>query len=328
MARPSIRLFSLAFAPRPLGTPQVARLSLRPRATGTHRPFGSAPSGVNPTTPKYTPKSSSTISILLRPTSLILIFVPILTGFLGVWQLKRLRWKLDLIEEVDRNLHKEPMLLPGNINLDALPEFSFRRVLIKGQFTGPPILLGPQTYEGFPGYHLILPFLRPGDGGGSTILVNRGFITTTRANAIRAGTQVPPGLTLDKAGKLVGTGEEVVVEGLLPKTGERTVWMHENKPETNEWFWKDVDKMAEVCGGEEKGVQPVLVDALAEPDQSPTLLMQQGIPVGRPAHVELRNQHAQYAAIWLSLSASTTVMLGYILTRGKGKPKTRRPKLY
>lgn len=212
-------------------------------------------------------------------------------------------------------------------SLDALPEFSFRRVLIKGQFTGPPILLGPQTYEGFPGYHLILPFLRPGDGGGSTILVNRGFITTTRANAIRAGTQVPPGLTLDKAGKLVGTGEEVVVEGLLPKTGERTVWMHENKPETNEWFWKDVDKMAEVCGGEEKGVQPVLVDALAgtfffffpfpfpfpsilaagklmgvdvglEPDQSPTLLMQQGIPVGRPAHVELRNQHAQYAAIW------------------------------
>lgn len=295
MARPSIRLFSLAFTPRPLGIPRVARPSLRPRTTGTHRPFGSAPSGVNSTASKYTPKSSSSsISILLRPTSLILILVPILTGFLGVWQLKRLRWKLDLIEEVDRNLHKEPMLLPGNIkwvffsfpcvqrywpgadelfiwgfSMDALPEFSFRRVLIKGQFTGPPILLGPQTYEGFPGYHLILPFLRPGDGGGSsggggsTILVNRGFITTTRANAIRAGSQVPPGLTRDKAGKLVGNGEEVVVEGLLPKTGERTVWMHENKPETNEWFWKDVEKMAEVCGGEEKGVQPVLVDALA-----------------------------------------------------------------
>lgn len=147
------------------------------------------------------------------------------------------------------------------ISLDALPEFSFRRVLIKGHFDGPPILLGPQTYEGFPGYHLILPFLR--SDGGSTILVNRGFITTTRANSIRAGTQVPPGLTLDKEGKLVGTGEEVVLEGLLPKTGEKTVWMHENKPETNEWFWKDVEKMAEVAGGEEKGVQPVLVDVIA-----------------------------------------------------------------
>lgn len=133
--------------------------------------------------------------------------------------------------------------------------------MIKGHFDGPPILLGPQTYEGFPGYHLILPFLR--SDGGSTILVNRGFITTTRANAIRAGTQVPPGLTLDKEGKLVATGEEVVLEGLLPKTGEKTVWMHENKPETNEWFWKDVEKMAEVAGGEEKGVQPVFVDVIA-----------------------------------------------------------------
>lgn len=120
MARPSIRFFSFAFGPCPLSASRLTRLSLRPvrpasRTAGTYRPFGSAPSGVN-TTPKYTPKSSSsTISILLRPTSLILIFVPILTGFLGVWQLKRLRWKLDLIEEVDRNLHKEPMLLPGNI---------------------------------------------------------------------------------------------------------------------------------------------------------------------------------------------------------------------
>lgn len=120
MARPSIRFFSFASAPCPLSTPRLTRLSLRPvrpatRTQGTYRPFGSAPSGVN-STPKYTPKSSSsTISVLLRPTSLILIFVPILTGFLGVWQLKRLRWKLDLIEEVDRNLHKEPMLLPGNI---------------------------------------------------------------------------------------------------------------------------------------------------------------------------------------------------------------------
>ncbi|KIR41260.1 hypothetical protein I307_04333 [Cryptococcus deuterogattii 99/473] len=126
MARPSIRFFSFASAPCPLSTPRLTRLSLRPvrpatRTQGTYRPFGSAPSGVN-STPKYTPKSSSsTISVLLRPTSLILIFVPILTGFLGVWQLKRLRWKLDLIEEVDRNLHKEPMLLPGNIKFPGLP---------------------------------------------------------------------------------------------------------------------------------------------------------------------------------------------------------------
>nr|XP_031858588.1 uncharacterized protein CI109_005968 [Kwoniella shandongensis]KAA5525660.1 hypothetical protein CI109_005968 [Kwoniella shandongensis] len=267
-------------------------------------------------------RSTSVRSNLLRPTTIVLIFVPILTGFLGVWQLKRLKWKLELIDEVDRNLQKPPMLLPANINLDALPEFSFRRVLLRGHFTGPPILLGPQTKEGFPGYHLVLPFVR--SSGGSTILVNRGFITTTRATAIREGRQVPPGLAADGG----PTGEEVVIEGMLTRPGEMTVWTPENRKDTNEWFWKDINAMAEWCGGEDKRIQPVLVDAIEDQDNAPTLLMQQGIPVGRPPHVELRNQHAQYAAIWLSLSASTSVMLAYILTKGKGGPKQRRPKLY
>ncbi|WVN87651.1 uncharacterized protein L203_102834 [Cryptococcus depauperatus CBS 7841] len=268
---------------------------------------------------KYTgtkPKSQ-----LLRPTTILLIFVPILTGYLGYWQLQRLKWKLALIEEVDRNMAKAPMLLPNHINLAALPDFNFRRVLVKGQFTGPPILLGPQTLEGFVGYHLILPFVR---SEGSTILVNRGFITTTRANDIRAGKQVPSGLAHDGG----TTGEDIIVEGLLPKTGERTIWSPENDIQTNEWFWKDVEQMAEVAGGQKKGVQPVLVDAIADQEQVPTLLMQQGIPVGRPPHIELRNQHAEYAAIWLSLSASTTAMLIYVLTKSRVMPKQRRPRLY
>lgn len=46
---------------------------------------------------------------------MVLIFVPILTGFLGVWQIQRLKWKVALIEEVDRNLEREPMILPGTI---------------------------------------------------------------------------------------------------------------------------------------------------------------------------------------------------------------------
>lgn len=33
-------------------------------------------------------------------------------------------------------------------------------------------------------------------------------------------------------------------------------------PERGEWFWKDVDRMADWCGGEERGVQPVLVDVI------------------------------------------------------------------
>jgi surfeit locus 1 family protein len=38
---------------------------------------------------------------------------------------------------------------------------------------------------------------------------------------------------------------------------------------------------------------------LSDGDTPATQLMQQGIPVGRPPTVELRNQHATYAATWL-----------------------------
>lgn len=33
-------------------------------------------------------------------------------------------------------------------------------------------------------------------------------------------------------------------------------------PEKGEWFWKDVLRMADWCGGDARGVQPVLVDVI------------------------------------------------------------------
>ena len=109
--------------------------------------------------------------------------------------------------------------------------------------------------DGVPGAHLVQPFHRSGEGA-STILVNRGFITSTRANAIRGGRERPP----------LADGEgngDIVIEGMLTKLFEtgRKRWAPDNEPEKNEWFWKDVEGMAKWCG-EESGVQPVLVDAI------------------------------------------------------------------
>lgn len=52
---------------------------------------------------------------LLRPTTIVLILVPIFTFGLGCWQIQRLRWKVGLIEEVERNMKREPMVLPPHI---------------------------------------------------------------------------------------------------------------------------------------------------------------------------------------------------------------------
>jgi hypothetical protein len=152
----------------------------------------------------------------------------------------------------------------ANNSLSALPEFTFRRVLLKGKILYPPILLGPRVEEGVPGWDLIQPLSRSPPQSSlspahifnselenpSTILLNRGFIPNPQAASIRAGHEPPPNV-----------GEEIVVEGYLSKLIGQG-WSPENMPEKGEWFWKDVQRMADWCGGEERGVQPVLVDVI------------------------------------------------------------------
>jgi len=50
-----------------------------------------------------------------RPIVLLLAFMPVFTFTLGVWQIKRLQWKLELIDELESKLKKEPLSLPKNI---------------------------------------------------------------------------------------------------------------------------------------------------------------------------------------------------------------------
>lgn len=52
---------------------------------------------------------------LQRPAVLLLAFMPIFTFSLGVWQIQRLQWKLQLIDELESKLKKEPLDLPKNI---------------------------------------------------------------------------------------------------------------------------------------------------------------------------------------------------------------------
>ena len=153
-----------------------------------------------------------------------------------------------------------------------MPDFAFRRVLLKGKFLGPPILQGPVVEQGAPGYNLILPFSRASEGG-STILLNRGFITSTRATAIRRGREIPPGLS-GGAGDAGGDGE-VVVEGMLSKKFDagQGRWAPDNVPEENQWFWKDLQGMVAWCKTQ-KGteVQPVLVDAIDRESDYPVVM--------------------------------------------------------
>ncbi|KAJ1033717.1 hypothetical protein NDA13_001697 [Ustilago tritici] len=279
------------------------------------------------------------------PATLILGFIPIFTFGLGYWQIKRLKWKVSLIEELEDKLSRDPLRLPRNINMDVLPEFDFRLVSVKGTFDhSRTMFVGPRVRDGVMGYHVVVPFRR--SEGGGMVLVNRGFVDEK---------------------KIVGQGEgrrlkdEAIVDGqtefvtLLPRIYPPNAFTPKNVPEKGSWFHVNPAQMAEWASGkagvealsltdkedhytpsagvaesvkgmlngkdgrESKRVLPVYLEEVFDGNVGEAATkVAQGIPVGRAATIELRNQHAVYAATWFSLSACTAVMFGLLVRRGRG----------
>lgn len=50
-----------------------------------------------------------------RPFVFVLGLMPIFTFGLGTWQIQRLQWKLDMIDQLENKLHKDPVRLPARI---------------------------------------------------------------------------------------------------------------------------------------------------------------------------------------------------------------------
>ena len=106
------------------------------------------------------------------------------------------------------------------------------------------IIVSPRTRDGTAGYHIIVPLVR---SNGTTVLVDRGFVSKE---------------AFGKFSKAVHTKEEVFVQGMLRVSQVRNAFTPDNHPEKGEWYWIDVNAMAEHAGGEKANVQPVLVEEI------------------------------------------------------------------
>ncbi|KAH9835924.1 SURF1-domain-containing protein [Rhodofomes roseus] len=227
----------------------------------------------------------------ITPTMVLVGFIPIFTFALGTWQVQRLKWKVALIDELEEKLQREPMTLPKRIN--AVPDFAFRKVTLKGHWdVDHAVLLGPRVRNGTNGYHLVVPLVRE---NGSTVLVDRGFVSKELADSCKRHLE----------------SGDVEILGMLRTTHKRNAFTPDNHPEKGEWYWADVDAMAEYAGGERAGVQPVLVEEIFEISSR----LKRGVPVGRAPVVDVRNSHASYVATWYALSAFTSVMFVRLLMK-------------
>jgi surfeit locus 1 family protein len=104
------------------------------------------------------------------------------------------------------------------------------------------MLVGPRTRDGVHGANVLTPLIRE---DGSTIIVDRGFISKE----------------FDLQSIPQDNGE-VEFLGMLRTSQVRNTFTPDNHPERGEWYWKDVDAMAEYAGGTSANVQPVLVEEI------------------------------------------------------------------
>ena len=225
--------------------------------------------------------------VIFRPLPILSVVTAILLATLlalGVWQLQRLRWKLELIADVQRNLTAPPLTLDRALAAGASAQY--HRVRLKGRFdnTKEAYVFGTGV-EGAPIFHVLVPF---GTVDGRLLLVDRGIVPRDlRDRATRS------------RGLIAGVTTLVGVWRLPDPPGPFTP-----KPDLAKriWFFRDVAGIARA--DRVSLAAPVVVEVDAAPNPG-------GWPKGGQTQVNFRNEHLQYAITWFLLAAG---LFGVYLT--------------
>ena len=216
------------------------------------------------------------------------LLLALLFTALGVWQVERRAWKLDLIKRVDARVNAPPQPVPPPAEWASLDprEAEYRRVRAKGEFLHDRETLVDALTERGAGAWVLTP-LHTADG---TILVNRGF--------------VPPDRRAPESRAAAQPSNEVTVTGLLRLTEPEGRVLRPNRPAENRWYSRDVQAIARARGLGQ--VAPFFIDAGAAPNPG-------GVPVGGLTVVRFRNTHLVYALTWFGLAALSIAGLVLVL---------------
>jgi surfeit locus 1 family protein len=219
--------------------------------------------------------------------SAVLVLTAVFIG-LGIWQIQRLFWKLDLIARVEARIHADPVPAPPPTQWDTIrtEKDEYRRVTATGLFEhGKSVLVQAVTERGA-GFWLLTPLHLPDS---SIILVNRGFLPD-RDPATRVASEIAAG--------------PVTVTGLLRISEPGGAFLRSNDPANDRWYSRDVSAIA-LAKGLGSSVAPYFIDADATANPG-------GVPVGGLTLVQFRNSHLVYAITWFSLAfmaLSATIVL-------------------
>jgi len=211
-------------------------------------------------------------------TLLCLPLFALLMG-LGLWQLERLQWKLDLIARIQRNMNAQAISL-GQALKSGIEHAQYRRVTASGSLDNTKenylYTTGP---GGEPVYHVLTPLLV---GGGNAVMTDRGYVPVSLRD---------PATRSEPNGRL----EYVGILRAAEKSGTFTP-----SPDLRHrvWFARDVEAMAR--RDHLRLVAPVVLEAVATRGEK--------WPRGGQTRVDLPNDHLQYALTWFLLAAALAIV--------------------
>ncbi|MDC0472652.1 SURF1 family protein [Pelagibacteraceae bacterium] len=208
----------------------------------------------------------------------IFIFITLFCS-LGTWQLYRLQWKQDLINQISQGLKSSPVQYSQNIKKN------YQRVSLTGKYYFEnQIYLYSLNDKGQPGFDVVTPFETLNK---ENVLINRGWIKKELKNN--------PIINLPSNN----------VTGLLRQANRKNPFTPENDIKENIWFSIDLDDVQKLTG---KKFNKFIV--YLENQNTIT-------PSPKKITVEVSNNHFKYAITWYSISIS--IFFYYLYFRKKNE---------
>ena len=204
--------------------------------------------------------------------SVFVYFIILTLLSLGFWQIYRLNWKLELIEQIENSLKNDP------VELSNIEKKNYLRIKTSGSIDfDKQIYLYNLNDAGKPGFEVINP-IKIGD---ENYLVNRGWIPFEKKDL--------PEINLVDQNKIVGT--------LMLQTKPST-FKPENDIEKNYWFTLNREDISKFTG---RNFSEYVIYLNGD----------YKIPKPRVITAKISNNHKKYAITWFSMAISILLIYLY-----------------
>ena len=191
---------------------------------------------------------------------------------LGFWQLYRLSWKLDLINQIENSLKIDP------VELQNVEKKNYLRIKTSGQIDfEKQIYLYNLNESGKPGFEVINPIKI----GNEDYLINRGWISFDKKNK--------PEINVVDQKNIIGT---------LMLQSKSSSFKPKNEVDKNYWFTLDREDILKFTG---KNFSKYIIYLNGNYEN----------PRPRVITAKISNNHKKYAITWFSMAISILLIYLY-----------------